>query len=328
MVFSGPRKYADKLDRRAQDCSQSEDRSEGREPEKRPKWYDRTSVTLSVAAGLIVIGCGFIHVITGVVSPYNLPFDVVLKESFGYAETFVDAAKIKALPYSAAKLKYPLGCKVLQRHSYMDFGDAFEAKMTRRLQEDLNEWQEEFDQALETPQPQWQDELRERPDVGQVGPEDPNAYNRRGIAAAREGRYEAALAAFTRAFQKDPGFAEAYYNRGLVSITIGLLGQGVSDFGKVVEIKPGLVDAYEKRGCLCFAMKQYDEAISDFTKIMELDPIPKYFGHRAIFRRSLAHYAKGEYDPAWKDVHRIQNLGLPIPGGYLRVLRLVSEMDK
>jgi tetratricopeptide (TPR) repeat protein len=294
---------------------------DGQKAEKRKKWYDRTSVTLCVAAGLIVIGFGFIHVITGVVSPYNLPFDIVLKESFGYRETFVRAEKIKALPYEVAKIKYPLGCKALQRSNYMDFGDGFEARMTRRLRENFNQWREEFDRTVNMPQQQWQDQLQNRLLIGRVDPEDPNAYNSRGIAAAREGRYEAALSAFTRAFQRDPEFAEAYYNHGMVSVAIGLLGQGASDFSKVIEINPELIDGYEKRGSLYFAMKQYDEAILDFTKIIELDPMSA----RATFKRSLAYYAKGQYDLAREDIHKIQNLGLPVPQEYLKMLRLVSK---
>lgn len=297
---------------------------QGTKPKQRKKWYDRTSVTLCVAAGLVVLGFGFIHVITGVVSPYQLPFDIALKESFGYRETFVNAGKIKSLPYRIAKSRYPLGCKALQRNNYMEFGNEFEAKMTRRLQENMDQWLEEFDKALDKPEPQWQDQLQQRPDAGQINPEDPNDYNHRGIAAAKEGRYEAALALFTRAFQRDPLFAEAYYNRGLVSIAIGLLGQGVSDFGKVIEIRPGLAEGYQKRGSLYFAMKQYDQAVSDFTKIVELDPAASH----ALFRRSLAYYAKGQYDPAWEDVHNLQNRGLSVPTEYLKVLRLVSEANK
>ena len=91
---------------------------EGGKVKKRKKWHERTSVTLCIAAGLIIIGFGFIHVITGVVSPYDLPFDIVLKESFGYRETFINAEKIIALPYSAAKIKYPISCKALQSRHY------------------------------------------------------------------------------------------------------------------------------------------------------------------------------------------------------------------
>ena len=291
---------------------------------KRKKWYDRTSVTLCVAVGLIVVGFGFIHVITGVVSPYQLPFDVVLKASFGYRETFVHAEKIKSLPYSVAKLRYPLGCQALQRNNYLEFGDAFEAKMTRRVQDNMKQWLEDFDNTRGQPESQWQDQFLERPRAGLIDPEDPNAYNDRGIAAAREGRYETALALFTRAFQRDPVFAEAYYNRGLVSVAIGLLGQGVSDFGQFVEIKPRQTEGYRKRGSLYFAMKRYDDAISDFTTIIELDPAST----QTVFRRSMAFYAKGRYDRAWEDVHRIQNLGLSVPPEYLKVLRLLSEANK
>ncbi|MBN2315613.1 MAG: tetratricopeptide repeat protein [Sedimentisphaerales bacterium] len=291
---------------------------------KRKRWYDRTSITLCVAGGLIVMGFGFIHVVTGVVSPYQLPFDVVLKATFGYRETFVNAEKIKALPYDVAKLRYPLGCKALQQNNYLEFGDAFEAKMTRRHQDNIEQWLEDFDKTLGKPKPQWQDQLLERPQVGLIAPEDPNAYNDRGIAAAREGRYETALALFTRAFQRDPVFAEPYFNRGLVSVAIGLLGQGVSDFSQFIEIKPGKPEGYGKRGSLHLAMKQYDEAISDFTRIVELDPASA----QAMFRRSLAYYAKNRYDQAWEDVHRIQNLGFSVPPGYLEILRLVSEANK
>ena len=296
-------------------------------PNQRKKWYDRTSFTLCVAAGLIVIVLGFIHVITGVVSPYQIPFDVVLKESFGYRETFVDAEKIKSLPYRVAKKKYPIGCQALQRNNYMDFGNAYEAKMTRRLQDNLDQWLEAFDKALDEREPPWQDQLQRRARASRTDPEDPNAYNDRGIAAAKEGRYETALALFTRAFQRDPGFVEAYFNRGLVSVAIGLMGQGVSDFEKVVEIEPRSLEGYRKRGSLYFEMEQYDEAISDFTKIIELDSIRQRRA-RASFRRSLAYYAQGQYDPAWKDVHTIQNLGISIPTEYLKVLRLVSETDR
>jgi tetratricopeptide (TPR) repeat protein len=273
------------------------------------------------------MGFGFIHVIIGVVSPYQLPVDVVLKESFGYSETFVNAEKIKSLPYRVAKSRYPLGCRALQRNNYMEFGNAYEVEMTRRLQENIEQWLEEFDKAFNKPEPHWQDQLQQRPETGRIDPEDPNAFNNGGIVAAKEGRYETALALFTRAFQRDPVFTEAYYNRGLVSVAIGLLGQGVSDFGKVVEIRPGNCEGHRKRGSLYFAMKQYEEAISDFTKIVELDPA-RQRRVQATFRRSLAYYAKGQYNLAWEDIHRIHNHGMSVPAEYLKVLRLVSKADR
>jgi len=254
---------------------------------KKKKWHERTSVTLCVAAGLIIVGFGFIHVITGVVSPYDLPFDIVLKESFGYRETYINAEKIIALPYSAAKTKYPISCKALQSRNYIESGSIFETRVTRQFRENMKTWHAQFERALNKPELQWQDKLLgQTPDIG-ADSEDPNAYNNRGIASAKEGQYEAAIAQFTRAFQRNPVFAEAYYNRGLVDLVIGQLGQAISDFSKAVEIKPGFTEGYSIRGDIYVAMSQYEQAISDFTKVIELDPD----SNETYFRRSLACYA-------------------------------------
>src|SRR4030042_4014780 len=113
------------------------------------KWHERTSLTLCIAAGLIFVAFGFIHVITGVVSPYELPFDIVLKESFGYRETFINTRKILALPYTAAKIKYPIGCKALQSRNYIESGSVFETRMTRHLRENMKTWQGGFEKGLD-----------------------------------------------------------------------------------------------------------------------------------------------------------------------------------
>jgi tetratricopeptide (TPR) repeat protein len=292
----------------------------GQKVKKRKKWHERTSVTLCIAAGLIIFGFGFIHVITGVVSPFDLPFDIVLKESFGYRETFINAEKIKALPYAAAKNKYPISCKALQGGNYIESGNVFEVRMTRQLRENMKTWQAQFERALNKPQLQWRDKLLgQSQDIG-TDPEDPNAYNNRGIASAKEGRYEAAIAQFTRAFQRNPVFAEAYYNRGLVDLAIGQLGQAISDFTKAVEIKPGLTECYSIRGNIYVAMSQYDQAVLDFTKVIETAPNST----ETYFRRSLAFYAYGQYDKAWQDVHKIQGLGLSVPSGFLTLLSASS----
>jgi len=62
--------------------------------------------------------------------------------------TFVNARKITALPYLAARKKYPIGCKVLQRERYMESGTVFETRMVRHLKTDVKGWQAEFEQAL------------------------------------------------------------------------------------------------------------------------------------------------------------------------------------
>jgi tetratricopeptide (TPR) repeat protein len=292
----------------------------GRPTKKPRKWHERTSVTLCVAGVLIIVGFGFIHVIMGVVSPYNLPFDIVLKESFGYRETFINAEKIISLPYNAAKIKYPIGYKALQSRNYIESGRIFEARMTRQLRENMKTWQVDFERALNKPERRWQDKLLGHALGIEMDPEDPNAYNNRGIALAKEGRYEKAITQFTRALKRNPVFAEAYYNRGLVDLAIGQLGQAISDFTTALEIKPGFTEGYVCRAPIYVAMGRYEEAISDFTKVIERDPDSA----ETYFKRSLACYANGQYDRAWDDVNKIRSLGLRVPSGFMELLRAAS----
>lgn len=302
-------------------CGAHAEADEGAKPKK---WHERTSVTLGLATGLAIVGLGFIHIITGVVSPFELPFDVVRKESFGYRETFVNARKIEAIPYVAAKIKYPLGCKALQRKGYLESGKLFETRITSRLKGNMKRWQAEFERTFDKPRRRWQDRLLGRMDISEMGPEDANAYNNRGIVSAQKGQYETAISNFTWASKRNPAFAEAYFNRGHVYVAVGQLGRGVSDFSKAVEIKPGFAEGYIDRGLIHAAMSQYDQAVADFGKAVEIDPTrPDVY-----FRRSLACCAKGEYDQAWEDVHKIKSLGLAVPMGYFAYLRAASERQR
>jgi tetratricopeptide (TPR) repeat protein len=309
---------------KAENCSQCGVPVKKQKGNKQKKWHERTSVTLCVAAVIIIIGFGFIHIITGVVSPFHLPFDITYKESFGYRETFINAGKITSMPYVAAKLKYPISCKILQKLEYFESSNVFETKMHELLRRTMKKWQAEFEETLNKPQQQWQDQLRGNIESIEKTTITAEAYNNRGINAANEGQYETAISEFTRAFKKNPAYADAYYNRGLVYITIGQLGPAISDFTQTIEINPELIDAYAKRGNIHVTMNQYDQAISDFTKVLEIDPNCT----EVYFKRAIVCFAKGQCDRAWEDVNKIQNMGLSVPSGFLMNLRRASKTKR
>lgn len=75
---------------------------------------------------IIVAGFGYIHVING--SSLSAPH-VVVKSTFGYSETFVNIDKITGMPWIFAKLKYPIGCKILQDSGYIESNEAFELRV-------------------------------------------------------------------------------------------------------------------------------------------------------------------------------------------------------
>lgn len=313
-------KHQDGLSDAAEACPPGASRSDARKRDRPRRWYERTSVTLFVAVAMVVVALGFVHVITGVVSPLNLPVDFVWKESFGYRETFVNAAKIQALPYLAAKIRYPLGCKALQRRDYLPSGRDFEARQMGRRRENLIRWQSEFERSLPQPERPWPDRLRGDLQSPAIGPQDANACNQRGIALATGGRYEAAIAEFSRAIQRNPAFADACINRAQVYHAIGNLGQAVSDFTRVIQLQPECAEAYNQRGRLHLAMGQYNEAVSDFEKVVAIDPRCA----EAHFLLALACYARGTYSLAWDSLDRIEALGRAVPAQFVAALHEAS----
>lgn len=320
MASKDSAKQKDGFDGAPNAADRAELRPKARKDARPRRWYERTSVTLCVATALVLVVFGFVHVITGVISPLGLPFDLVLKESFGYRETFIDAGATQALPYPAAKVRYPLGCAALQRKGYLPSGREFEAHWMGRQREDLHRWQAQFAGSLDGPQRPWQDRLRGERLVVPAAGEDAAACNHRGIALAREGRYEEAIAWFSRAIQRDPVFVDACHNRALVYVAIGNYGQAVSEFGRVIRIDPQGVEGYESRGRLHLEMGQYDEAISDFERVIEINGRHA----EAHFLCALACYAKGQYDKAWESVDRLPSLGCAVPAGFVTALHDAS----
>ena len=291
---------------------------------KRPKrWYERTSVTLCVAAGLLVVALGFVHIITGVESPYQLPVDIVRKAAFGYRETFINACAIRALPYHAAKIKYPVGCAVLQRRGYLPSGHTFEARMAIGQLQRIERWRVDFERTLGRSERPWQERLQTPEAKGQDRVEGAFADNAQGIDLARDGDYAAALAAFGRAIRKAPACAEAFYNRALVSVALGNLGQGADDLGAVVEIRPGFVEGHLERGRLYLRMARYNEAVDVFSCVIEMDETHA----EAHFGLALACYAQGRYDRARQGLRRLLDLGVSVPLGFLGALRDASGID-
>jgi tetratricopeptide (TPR) repeat protein len=69
---------------------------------------------------------------------------------------------------------------------------------------------------------------------------------------------------------------------------------------------------------------EYDEAISDFNKAVKTTPnfaVPFY-------NRARCYYFKKEYDKAWDDSKRAQDLGFKVPPEFFDDLRKASGREK
>ena len=87
-------------------------------------------------------------------------------------------------------------------------------------------------------------------EVIQRNPSDPSAYNTRGAAYARVGRYGDAISDFNQALQLDPNYAPAYANRALAFRQTNRNDQALADFSRAIQADPNYGPAYIGRGNL------------------------------------------------------------------------------
>jgi Tfp pilus assembly protein PilF len=134
-------------------------------------------------------------------------------------------------------------------------------------------------------------------EVIQRNPSDPSAYNTRGAAHARVGRYPDAIADFTRAVQLDPGYAPAYTNRALAYRQTGKNDLAVADFSRAIEADPNYGPAYIGRGNLLRAQGSFPDALQDLTVAIRLTPESA----EALHARGLLHQRQGNHQQALLD---------------------------
>jgi len=103
-------------------------------------------------------------------------------------------------------------------------------------------------------------------------------YNR-GLEKQRASDLPAAIAAYSRAIQLDPEFAEAYDNRGISYFNQRESLLAIADFSRSLELKPSDF-TYNNRGIVFLSLKRYKEAIEDFTQALRVKPAAEIYNNR------------------------------------------------
>lgn len=99
-----------------------------------------------------------------------------------------------------------------------------------------------------------------------------NAAMESGLKALALERYPAAVDAFSRAIEQDPGFAEAWNRRGTAYYLMGRYEDSLADIERVLELEPRHFAALAGRGLCLRELGRPRAAIDAFEQALEINP--------------------------------------------------------
>lgn len=138
---------------------------------------------------------------------------------------------------------------------------------------------------------------------------------RTGNAAFAEGRYEAAIEAYTRAILagdlEPEALAVTFNNRGVAYGELGDYDRAIQDYNQALSLRPGdrtsiknLRIGHVRRGSAHATLGEHEQALADYAKAIELEPqhAPTYL------RRGQLHLERNELDLAAADFRKVREL--------------------
>lgn len=151
------------------------------------------------------------------------------------------------------------------------------------------------------------------------------AYNVRGLVYKLKGDFDQAISDFKKAVQMNSMNAGAYIGLGDSYFEKNKLNEAIENFTLAIKIvNPEQSSLYAARGTAYSLNGDFDKAITDFNKAIETDPgfIGAYPG------RAVSFFEKQDYEKAWNDIHKIQELGGPINPEFLIELKRASGREQ
>ena len=98
------------------------------------------------------------------------------------------------------------------------------------------------------------------------------AHDTLGVALARQGRLNEAIAHCSEALRIRPNYAEAHNNLGAALALQGRLEEAIAQFSKAVQIDPTLAQAHKGMGLALTQQGRLEEAIPHYSKALESKP--------------------------------------------------------
>lgn len=95
-----------------------------------------------------------------------------------------------------------------------------------------------------------------------------------GTAYREQGKFDEAIAEYTKAIELDPDLAVAYNNRGCAYSWNKDYENAMADLSRAIELDPMQASAYLNRGSLYIGQDEEDKAIADLEMVIALAQDP------------------------------------------------------
>lgn len=123
-------------------------------------------------------------------------------------------------------------------------------------------------------------------------------FSSEGMKALEEGKYDAAVEAFTKAIAADPKDYTAHFNLALAYTFLHKDPEGIAEYRKTLELKPGLYEAQLNGGILLMRQKDPADALPLFEGAVEQkskEYRPRYYLAEAQLQTGAAEKADENY---------------------------------
>ena len=123
-------------------------------------------------------------------------------------------------------------------------------------------------------------------------------FSAEGVKALEEGKYEAAVQAFTKAIEADPKDYFAHFNLAFAYTGLHKDAEALAEYRKTLELKPGLYEAELNAGILLMRRKQPADALPLLAHAAEQKPgefRPRYYLAEAQYQTGAFDQAEGNY---------------------------------
>ncbi|MBD2039407.1 tetratricopeptide repeat protein [Microcoleus sp. FACHB-672] len=128
----------------------------------------------------------------------------------------------------------------------------------------------------------------------QIKPDFADAWLSRGFALSNLKRYEAAVTSYDKAIQMKSGFARAWFGRGWALYHLKRYEDAVASYDKAIQMKSNYGLALMFRGNALYDLKRYEDAVASYDKAIQINPN----NADAWFKRGNALYDLKRYEDA------------------------------